>query len=326
MLYLLETYEKGRIINKLYKGTTDRLGFEIPLNSHQDTKDLSPVIETVDELLAWYIPNKLPNRLDRTSYLGRSEYSGIEGLMDSLDEVYSSWVREIAIAQGRIHIPDSYLSQGAKGPRFNLDKMVYVTLDIDPTTLDGQGITATQFSIRANEFEKSALNLLDRIISSAGYSPQSFGLNIEGRAESGTALAIRERKSFATKVKKENYWQSELKKIVRAMIRVYNVELGGMLEEDFTVNISFNDGLTNSLGELATSIKMISDAQAASTETKVRLLHPDWDEDQVIAETKRIIDENGIAPLEMPDITQLMTTNGGGADDQDDQNLNKNRW
>src|SRR5690606_37488233 len=106
---LLERYEKGRIITKLYKGTADKLGFEVDLKALAATEEIEPVKDTVDELLAIYVPNKLPNRLDRTSYLGRSDYSGIEGLMDSLDELYSSWVKDIAIAQGKIHVPESYL-------------------------------------------------------------------------------------------------------------------------------------------------------------------------------------------------------------------------
>ncbi len=312
---LLERYERGKIISKLYKGTPDRLGFETDLKASNATMDIEPVVDTVDVMLAEYVPNKLPNRLDRTSYIGRSDYAGIEGLMDSLDEVFSSWVKEIAIAQGKIHVPESFLTKS--GPtgnlRYNLDKSVYVELDIDPT-IDGKGITATQFEIRADEFEKSALNILDRIISSAGYSPQSFGLAIEGRAESGTALNIRERKSFATKAKKENYWQAALKNVVYKMILVYNEELGGKLEEDITANITFNDGLTNNINELSSSLKMISDAQAASTETKVRLLHPDWEEEQITKETARIIDENGLTSLQNPDqnpdLSEMDNNNG----------------
>lgn len=309
---LLERYERGYIRSELWVGSADKLGFNVDLANHEATKSIEPVVETVDALLAFYIPNKLPNRLDRTSCMGRSDYSGIEGLMDALDETYSSWVKDIAIGQGKIHVPESYLhNKHGNGPRFNLDKTVYVELDIDPT-IDGKSITATQFDIRANEFEKTALNLMDRIISSAGYSPQSLGLNIEGRAESGTALNIRERKSFATKGKKENYWQAALKKLIHGMILVYNAELGGKLEDDVTVNISFNDGST-SISELATSLKMITDAQAASADTKVRLLHPDWEEDQVTKEVQRIIDENGLAPMpnpdENPDLNEIKKTN-----------------
>lgn len=304
---LLERYSKDGIESMLYKGTADKLGYLSSLTMLDCTKDIQDHVDTQGEFLAVYIPNKLPNRLDRTSYMGRSDYSGIEGLMDSLDETYSSWIKDIAISQGKIHIPESFLqnkSGNGGGLRYNLDKMVYVSLDIDPT-IEGKGLTATQFAIRANEFEKTALNLMERIISSAGYSPQSFGLNIQGRAESGLALGIRERKSFATKGKKENYWASGIKEIIRLMLVVYNNELGGKIEVDATINIAFSDGITNNLGEVATSVKMISDAQAASTETKVRILHPEWDEEQIAEEVQKIKEDNAPPPMANPDMSQL---------------------
>lgn len=299
---LLERYERGAIKYTLYKGTADRLGFKVDLKSLKETEDLPEEQETVDALLAIYVPNILPNRLDRNSYLGRSDYLGIEGLMDSLDETFSCWVKDIALAQAKILIPESFLSKQEGKMKYNLDKMMYVKLDIDPVSLQGQNmITPQQFAIRADEFEKTSLNLLDRIITSAGYSPQSFGLKVEGRAESGTALVIRERKSFATKGKKQNYWQVALKRLVFLMKLVYKEELGGKLEIDGTVNVTFNDSITNDLKELSSSIKMISDAFAASTETKVRLLNPDWEEEQIKQEVLKIQEENGLTPIADPD-------------------------
>lgn len=295
----IERYEKGAIINELYLGTADRLGRKVDLKDHESTEDFEELINTPDSLLAVYIPNMLPNRLDRSSYLGRSDYSGIEGLMDSLDEVYSLWVREIVLAQGRVFIPESFLDKSSGKSKFNVDRMMYVKLDVDP--LVDAGITPAQFEIRADEFEKTALNFLERIITSAGYSPQSFGLNIQGRAESGTALSIRERKSFATKNKKEKYWESAVKKIVHDMMLVYNEEMNGKLDTDININVSFSDGITNDLSELSNSIKLISDAQAASVETKVRLLHTEWDEEQIKEEVQKIIDENGLAKMDNPD-------------------------
>lgn len=290
---LLERYEKGSISYKLYLGTTDKLGKEVPLTKHDETKGMDKEIQTIDELLVVYVPNMLPNRLDRSSSLGKSDLQGIEGLMDSLDEIFSSWVRDIALAQAKILLPQGYLKNSGGKLRYNMDQMLYVELDIDPLT-EGNKITPQQFEIRAESFEKSALNFMERIITSAGYSPQSFGLNISGRAESGTALSIRERKSFATKGKKENYWQQAIKRIITLMTLIENEELNGAFEPDLEINVAFNDSITNNLTELSTSVKMLSDALAASTETKVRLIHPDWNEAQIEEEVQKIMDENGI--------------------------------
>lgn len=313
---LLERYEKGSINYSLYKGTSDKLGYKVDLSSHPDTESLPETVETIPELLCVYVPNILPNRLSRSSSMGRSDLLGLEGLMDSLDEVYSDWVRDVALAQAKILLPESFLKKTQSGFRYNLDKMLYVQLDVDPITLSkGQAITPQQFDIRADKFEKTALNLLERIITSAGYSPQSFGLNIEGRAESGTALSIRERKSFATKNKKENYWQPALQKIVKLMLLVYKEELNGSVDTDVDINITFNDGITNNLTELSQSVQMISNAMAASTETKVRLLHSDWTEQQIMAEVNKILDENRVQIPEGIGNLDIYQLDDEGADD-----------
>lgn len=290
---LLERYDKGSISYSLWLGTGDRLGTQVDLKAHPDTSNYQEMVTTIDELLVVYVPNMLPNRLNRSSSLGRSDLLGLEGLMDSLDEVYSGWIRDVALAQAKILLPESYLRKTESGFKYNIDKMLYVKLDMDPLT-EGNKITPQQFAIRAEEFEKTSLNLLERIITSAGYSPQSFGLNIQGRAESGTALSMRERKSFATKNKKQNYWQAALQRLVKLLMLCYRYELKGKIDTEVDINIEFNDGVTNNLSELSQSVQMIANASAASTETKVRILHPDWDEEQIQAEVNKIQDENKV--------------------------------
>jgi len=300
---LLETYEKGSIVTELYKGTSDRLGTKENLKAYPETQDIEELVETPDALFAVYIPNVLPNRILRSSCLGRSDYAGIEGLMDSLDETFTAWMKDISIAKGKILVPECYLN---KVDEFNNDQTVFIKLDVDPISESGKLITATQFDIRADKFEKTSLNLLERIITSAGYSPQSFGLNIEGRAESGTALELRERKSFATKNKKSQYWQPALVRIIELLILAYSEELGGDIELDSEISVAISDGITNNLNEVATSVKMLSDAMSASTETRVKLIHPEWTNKQIQAEVKKINNENSVGnPDNNPDLIQI---------------------
>ena len=168
-------------------------------------------------------------------------------------------------------------------------------------------IEATQFEMRADQFEKTCLNLLDRIITSAGYSPQSFGLNIAGRAESGTALNVRERKSFSTTSKKQSYWEPAIKGIVTTMCTIYNAFLGGKLSNDLEVNVEFMDSVSNNLTEVSNSVKTLSDAKAISTDTKVRMVHPEWTDTQIQEEVERILnDESAGMPMDNPeDLTEM---------------------
>lgn len=301
---LLERYSKGAIENSLFLGSSSNLGKRISLQDHEETAEMKDVVQTVDELCAVYVPNMLPNRLQRTSYLGRSDLSGLEGLMDCLDEAFSGWAKEITLGQAKVFIPESYLQGKAGNRRHNVDKMLYEVIDVDPVS-DNPGIIPQQFEIRADAFEKTTLNYLDRIITSAGYSPQSFGLAIQGRAESGLALQLRERKSFATKAKKEKYWMPAIEHLVKVMCQMYVAGLGGKIDLNKEITVSFSDGIMNNFTELSSAVAQISSAMAASTETKVRLLHPEWDEAAIEAEVAKIIEENNLKPISAPDMFSL---------------------
>lgn len=306
---LAETISKGKIENVLYKGSSDNLGSKVNLNECESTKGLTPTIETADVMTCVYIPNMLPNKLNRQSPSGRSDLHGIETLMDALDEVFSAWMVDVQIARGKIHVPSGYVKElGENGKAsFNIDTMMYEELDVDPTSMT-KPIEATQFEIRSEQFEKTCLNLLDRIITSAGYSPQSFGLNIQGRAESGTALNVRERKSFATTNKKQSYWEPALKELIKVMCVIKKEFLGGKFTCDLeSINIAFSDGISNNMSEVSNSVKTLSDAKALSTDTKVRMVHPEWTDEQVQEEVERILnDEQAGMPMDNPeDLTEM---------------------
>lgn len=305
---LIETISKGKIENTLYQGSSDNLGNKVALSSCGATKDLKEEVDTADVMTCVYVPNLLPNKLNRRSPQGRSDYQGQETLMDALDETFSAWMLDVQIARGKIHVPSGYVKQiGENGKKkFNIDTMMYEELDIDPTMMT-KPIEATQFDIRSQQFEQTCLNLLDRIITSAGYSPQSFGLNIAGRAESGTALNVRERKSFGTTSKKQNYWEEPIKALVKAMCCIKNAFLGGKFNCDLDVNVAFMDSVSNNITEVSTSVKTLADAKAASTETKVRMVHPEWTDTQVEEEVERILNDESVGmPMGNPeDLTEM---------------------
>lgn len=308
---LLEHYKKGSIEYTLYKGKAGKLGNVVDLNSIEETKDQEQYIDTKDMLLAAYFPNMLPNRLIRSSSLGRSDYLSIEGLMDSLDETYSAWCKEITLGLAKVYVPERYLINKDGRRMYNPDETTYVELDVDPINSNEKNlITPQQFNIRADAFEKTMLNQLERIITSAGYSPQSFGLNISGRAESGTALGIRERKSFITKAKKEKYFYKPMMHIVNCMMFVYSEFLQGKdIDPNEEISISFSDSITNNLAETSESINKLNSAVAVSIEVKVRMLHPEWSELEIIEEVNKIKEENMIGSAPTPDNFDLSQLN-----------------
>ncbi len=304
----LERHEIGSsgraiILHGLYRGNNERLGMRLSLDSHPETLGLDDVVETpIKGLDVRYIPNMLPNRRRRGThpYLGQSDYSSLEGLMDALDEAWTSWLRDIRLAKGRVIVKQGYLNLKSDGAfAFDIDKEIFVELNVSPED-PSSAMTPVQFAIRTEEHQKACMTFMERIITSAGYSPQSFGLRIEGRAESGTALRIRERGSFVTTGKKQKYWATALADVLE-MLLVIDRETLNNGTPLYRPSVEFADTITPDVTELSTAVDLMHRAEAASVETKVRLLHPDWTEEQVAAEVQRIKEEQGMT---MPDPMQ----------------------
>lgn len=59
------------------------------------------------------------------------------------------------------------------------------------------------------------------------------------------------------------------------------------------VEVTLADSIAPDMQALATTADLMRRAEAASTETLVRHLHPDWDEPQIAEEVDRIMRESG---------------------------------
>lgn len=307
-----ECYEKGKITMRMYKGTSAELG--TPMKDETLTSlGYQPEIKTpIDDMLVVHIANLRPNRCFRYSMFGRSDLDGMRDMCDSLDEAYSSWMRDIRLAKARTIVPLEYLKKkpqsiidgvSAQGAwEFDPDVETYVAMDIDVDRAGGTGITPSQFAIRSTEHQMAVNDLIQKILLYAGYSPQSFGLQIEGSATSGTALNIRERKSASTKNKKNTYWQGPLEKIFTAMVHLDSALYPnqGSLPGD-TVSVTIADSMGADQATIAQTIELLDRAKAISTIVKIRMQHPDWSEKQITEEVDRVKEENQLL-MDVPDI------------------------
>jgi A118 family predicted phage portal protein len=298
---------KAQVEYGLFVGTEDYFGQQIPLDSLPDTEGLPElfIYEGIDGLAVRYIPNIKPYRRLRGYNIGRSDYDGLEGLFDALDEVYSSWMRDIRLAKARIIVPEEWLKKDAQGNlAFDTEEEIFTLLDMDPVNKAGQsgmGAQAEQFAIRANEHYQTALELMKQIITLAGYSIQDFGIDIQGSAESGTALNIRRQKSLSTQAKKAGYWKSSLEDIFEMMMIIDNTIIkSGVTPE--RPNVEMQDGALIDMNQLADTLVKLNQAQATSIETSVSIAHPDWEEVQIQEEVDKIMNERGLGVEESPEL------------------------
>ena len=299
---LYERYERGRILSAVYCGDSSSLGAE----SHGLLEELGLDEEAalpIDTMAAVQVFNMKPSRVQSGTDAGRSDFEGQRDQLDALDEVMSSWLRDIRLGKARLLVPAEYLRKRPNG-MFAGENQFTWEFDVDVETLvalniandKDMSITPSQFEIRAEQHAKTAETLIRNIISMAGYSPQSFGLDIVGTAQSGTALQIREKKSYTTRGKKINYWDAPLEHILTALLQldraIYHTP--GIHDSD-RVQVEFPDVLTSDVGTIASAVQMLHNAQAASIETLVKMQHPEWSAKQVQDEVAAVMQEYGVA-------------------------------
>ncbi|MEV7441053.1 phage capsid protein [Streptomyces sp. NPDC091204] len=300
----LERHERGRILHALYQGTADNLGRRIPLTEHPAVAPLAEAlgpdgesIETgIDRLTAAYVRNIGPNRRHRGSDLGRSDYAApLYDLLDALDTTWTSWIRDIRLARARLIIPDAYLRDHGpgQGASFDDDREIWQLLNIPPTE-EGVGITLSQFSIRVDEHERTSEATTRQAVRSAGYAAGTFGIDDQGAAITATEVKARERRSMTTRGKKIRYWSPPLGEMLHVMLLLDRLMFGrGIVPE--RPRIAFGGTVSEDSTTLAQTLSLYQQAQAVSVDTKVRMIHPEWDEDAVRAEVERISIESGVS-------------------------------
>lgn len=309
---LYERYEQGKIISAVYRGDSGSLGSEVP--GLYEELGIEPEKHVPgDGMIAAHIPNIKPSRVRFLNY-GRSEFEGMRDMLDALDEVYSSWLRDIRLAKSRLLVPAEFLrkrqinddgtgnndqlfSQNRFTWEFDEDVETLVALDV--TDADQMQITPSQFAIRAAEHASTAEALIRNIISMCGYSPQTFGMDIDGQASSGTALLIREKRSFSMRSKKLNYWSAPLESFLTAMMQLDGALFNAKnVHASDRVIVEFPDAMSTDISTVANAVQMMHTASAISTETAIKMLHPDWEAGQIAEETEKVMREYGTGNLE----------------------------
>ena len=297
---LLEIHEPGVIKNQLWRGTRTGLGKQVSLETLESTSGLEPEVNTgLDHLACRYVANKLPNRLWRGSDMGQSDYSGIEGIMDSIDEAYTSWMRDLRLGRARIIVPESMLKTVDGQRRFDIDKEIYESVKWDPNS-DAK-ITPQQFDIRAQQHKDTILELMTQAYSLAGYSPSTFGIDTSGGGNlTATEVKAREAKSYKTRNKKAKHVKKALEDILHTALQIDNIHFGGA-SGDYRPQVELQDSFQENPLDKSESLYKLKQAEAISIDTKVRMLHKDWSEEQIEEEVDRIKRENGMI-VDEPDV------------------------
>lgn len=302
--YHLERHESGRIYHGLYQGVAGNLGIMVPLTEASATEPLAALVNEegfipteVEGLLGASIPNMLPDPLDRAGEAGRSDFTpAVVTLFDAIDKAATSLMRDVEDGRSRLLIADYMLETRGSGKGVEFDKNQHLFTKIRRAPAENgedAPIDQVQFKIRVDEHLRTIEWLTKEALKEAGYNTDAE--TGEGGGEmTATEYRGRAKRSLATRDKKLHYWRA-VEALLTTLLEVDAAHFQSGITP-LPVKMIVPESVQPSLAELAATAKALREAQAASVESVVKMIHPDWDQDQVDAEVGKILDEGAVDP------------------------------
>jgi A118 family predicted phage portal protein len=335
---LLEHHEvvngAGRIVHAVHEGTPDKLGRAVPLTEYSASAHLADLLDEdgveptgLTRLDVVRIPNTGPQRKWRTvaglKYLGRSDFDGSEQLFDAVDDVWTSWMRDVRLARARIIVPEYMLQSNGRGAgaSFDADREVWAGVNAmtKADTNLNQQITHQQFDIRWQEHQSTAEALVEQVLRHAGLSSQTLGGDRDGpSAQTATEAQAKERMSFTTRGNRiSGAWKPGIATAVELLLEYEQAWGLAAAVEPQKPNVEFPDGVQEGPETVARTIQLLNAASAISIETSVRMRSPELDDTQVKEEVARIKEDQSMG-VDPADSLGRLAGQKPGSEDQDD--------
>lgn len=290
------------------------MGAPVPLETIEQTRGLAAMVgqgATLDgfvlniptgiqRLTVAYQPNVRKNRDFRKApaplrYLGRSDYAGNEGVLSSLDMVWSSYMRDVKAARSRLFVAEDLANITGPGRAATWDDEQEVFLQLKSlSALDSKNLVdAQQFEIRFAEHEAAILSLTKTLLRSAGLGTRDYDPRGEGAQLTATGELQRNRREETTRDRQKRYATNAVGYIMSVALEMDAIVYTGRGgAAGVTVDLDFPAEQQEDQEQTARVIAMLETARAISLETKVRRANPEWDDTEVREEVERIRKEN----------------------------------
>jgi hypothetical protein len=109
-----------------------------------------------------------------------------------------------------------------------------------------------------------------------------------------TEIRARERKTLITRNKKLLYWRPGVRDILYGWLAVKRSIFNDTTVTPERPEVEFPEVVLPDQLELAQTASTLAQADAASKETLVRMVHPDWSDEEVKTEVRMIYAETGL--------------------------------
>jgi len=308
---LAEIHADGIVVNALYIGTRDKLGQRVELTALPLTESLLPEWMTGLPILAGVVKNGFNIR----GNLGFSEYDRIESLLLELNEARTIGSENARLtAKKRLFANSSILATDSSGGNaFPVGEDIILT-DAGGGPIGGGSdkppVTAVEYSFDALPLIAHTQEVERTILSRVGLVPQFIGTDVQGQADSGTALRLRFLPTVNAARAKSREWESKLPLIMMLAMLVDQMplEMGGFGREYFTAglrpSVKLGSVLPTDDAELVRNTSLAVSSEIMSRETAIAEQHPEWDKAAVIEEIDRIQTDLSGAPVVLPPAMQ----------------------
>lgn len=349
---LVEDHQPGSITYALHRGSEKTLGPVVPMSARPETMHLEelrnesdlavalanpaalPMEVTVgtgtERLAVVYLPNARPVRdwrkLGPLAHVGRSDLDGIQDLLDKVDQVWSSLMRDVDNGQGRLIVSEDALEVTKPGEGFQFDMyrqvLTAIGASLGKASDGGMPIEQVQFDIRVAEHIATFEALLRRIASTVGYSEAHLGLDSVRGGQTATEITADLSDSERTRDKKAIFARAALSRWTLAALEIDHAVFGGDSLGDLSTapTITFSP-LSQADPEKLARIGALLEG-FSTLRTQVRTAHPDWDDDEIDAEVEGIEERRDKVAANTPDPTTFdgteddeTTDEGGGTAD-----------
>lgn len=320
------TNEQGEalVIHKLYRVSDRGDEKEVPLTTLPETAPLAETPELhfsdLKGMLAFELPNKLPNNEFPDSPYGASDYAGAHSSYDALDEVLSEMYSEVRNNKPMRYVPDTMLRflQDEKGSIDikMLDPFVqnYIRVSGDPDQNAKNEIVVAEIKDKQESLKQKWVTALTTALNIAGLSPYSIGITgIESVDASAESQQERNKTTLETRSAKLKLWVPLLEKLLLQFLALnswmqknlpnFKQEDIPNIDIDFTncrINVKFGDYVIEKQGDKINTWGTAKQYRVSSTREAVKNIHPDWTDSQIDEEVNLIRFEEGMA-LDSPD-------------------------
>lgn len=325
------------IYYKLYKlNVVDNKEEEIPLSTIPETAYIDEevkVFEGIKGLLAFAKPNKKSLMFTDSDY-GASDYEGAIDSFDAMDEAYSTIFKELRTNRTVRYIPKDMIPKTPDG-RFILndnftDAYVQVESDIDQNSKSE--ITFSIIPDKTESHKAKFLTALTTALNKAGLSPYAIGITgLESVNASAESQQERNKVTLETRKAKMEVWKPFIEEMLIKILQLNDWMVRNKLVdqpaykdnnikwENIEVQVSFGDYIVETENNIITSVANQMSAGVISTETALKEIHPDWNDEQILEEVNRIRYEKGMAldtPDSLPELTGIVEEDGNEQEQQ----------